>query len=400
LKFILVNWYFAHEGVLGGCESFHDKLARALRGAGHDVEFVSYKIAATEAGINIPYNRLQYPEVEAAILIDRYLETHYSKSDSLIVRDAGVGGFSDLRLREVDVFGNPYYTLYDRLLEAGKIDRLTYHHYHDFNTFLEKRTAEHSLQNVALSSFMAEVEMRSLGIRFDKVINNAVDVELFKPLDKKLLRKKWNVPLDCTVACWVGSWTAVKGIEIMMQLSSRFRDIEWILVLKNSFPDYSLLPIWSAGEYSPISLPSCLPITLARKLRDASVMLFAFRKGNVKILSQLRPEQLSEIYGLSDFAVLPYVCEGNSHAVLEACSSNLPLVITPVGLFWDFWDERVGYRVTDPFDMAEYVETVRKMLVEPSVFQPRKMIIEKELDLGTWGKRWVDYLVSLDRNKS
>jgi len=124
------------------------------------------------------------------------------------------------------------------------------------------------------------------------------------------------------------------------------------------------------------------------------------KEKNVKILNQLRPEQLSEIYGLSDFAVLPYICEGNSHAVLEACSSNLPLVTTPVGLFWDFWDERVGYRVSDPFDTAEYVQAVSKMVVESPVLQPRKMIIEKQLDLGTWGKRWVDYLVSLVPNKS
>lgn len=395
-----MNWYFTDEGVIGGCESFHDKLASALRGAGHDVEFVSYEVAAMEAGIIIPYNRLQYPEVEASILIDRYLETHYSKSDGLIVRDAGVGGFSDLRLREVDVFGNPYFTLNDRLLEAGKIDRLTYNHYHDFSTYLEKRTAQHSLQNVGLSNFMAEVEMRSLGIRCDRVINNAVDVELFKPLDKKLLRKKYNVPVDRTVACWVGAWNAVKGMEIVMQLSTRFRDIEWILVLKNNFPDYTRLPIWSASEYSPIGLPAYWPIALARKVRDASVMLFTFKKGNVKILSQLRPEQLREIYGLSDFAVLPYICEGNSHVVLEACSSNLPLITTPVGLFWDFWDERVGYRVSDPLDTTQYIEAVRKMLVEPSVFQPRNMILERQLDLRTWGKKWVDYLVALNQDSS
>jgi hypothetical protein len=41
---------------------------------------------------------------------------------------------------------------------------LTYNRYHDICTFLERRTAENSLENVALSSFMAKVEMQSLGI--------------------------------------------------------------------------------------------------------------------------------------------------------------------------------------------------------------------------------------------
>ena len=43
VKFVLVNWTFAHEGVLGGCESFHEKLASVLRRSGHTVDFVSYR---------------------------------------------------------------------------------------------------------------------------------------------------------------------------------------------------------------------------------------------------------------------------------------------------------------------------------------------------------------------
>lgn len=39
--FVLVNWFFVHEGIPGGCESFHEKLARVLKLAGHTVGVAS-----------------------------------------------------------------------------------------------------------------------------------------------------------------------------------------------------------------------------------------------------------------------------------------------------------------------------------------------------------------------
>jgi glycosyltransferase involved in cell wall biosynthesis len=340
-------------------------------------------VAAKDVGINVPFDRLGCPELDASLLIDRYLTTHYSKEDIdniIVIRDAGVGGFAKHNLSEICVFGNPYYTLYDELLRLGLVDRFTYYRCHDFRTYLERKTAESALRNVALSNFMAQVEMSSLGVLCDKVINNAVDVDLFKPKRKDELRAKYGVPADRTVACWVGSSHPTKGIETMLELSSRFRNIYWILVFK----DLS----W------PVRIPDeMVPSSVARIVRNVSTKIYELQRRNVRVLRQIQPHELSEIYSLSDFAVLPYLCEGNSHVVLEACSCNLPLITTRTGLLWDFWDKRIGWPISKPRDIEEYSEAVKKMIHEVQTFEPRNVIIEQMLDLRTWGESWVTYLL-------
>ena len=109
-------------------------------------------------------------------------------------------------------------------------------------------------------------------------------------------------------------------------------------------------------------------------------------------LKQLQPQQLSKIYAMSDFCVLPYLCEGNSHAVLEACSSNLPLITTKTGLFWDFWDDRIGVAVDKSRDVQEYCDAIAKIRGDLSAFGPRSVISEQKLDLESWSDTWVKYL--------
>jgi len=374
-----VNWYFTHEGVLGGCESFHEKLASVLRRSGHIVDFVSYREAASDLGINVPISRLDLPEVEAALLIDKYLAKHYRQreDDTVIIRDAGVGGFMRQSLPQISVFGNPYFTLNDELLNRGLVDVLTYNRYHDICTYFEKRTAEDSLQNVALSNFMAKVEMQSLGIHCHKVINNAVDTEVFKPRVKKDLRTKYGLPSDGNVACWVGSSHPIKGIGVVSELISRFPDVHWVLVFKDL-----------SGR---MSHSGRILASLAETTRNAR-RIFSIGKRRIRILRQLQPQQLSEIYSLSDFAVLPYLCEGNSHVVLEACSCNLPLVTTRTGLFWDFWDDRVGVPIDKSRDVEEYCDAISELMSGRHAFEPRSVVLERKLDLESWGDTWVKYL--------
>ena len=165
----------------------------------------------------------------------------------------------------------------------------------------------------------------------------------------------------------------------MLELTSRFRNIYWILVSKDLF--------------SPIRIPAkMIPSSLEGLVRNACTKLYEVKKRNVRILRQMGPHQLSEIYSLSDFAVLPYMCEGNSHIVLEACSSNLPLITARAGLFWDFWDERIGFPINKPRDIEEYSQAVAKMIRNGQRFEPRNVIVEQGFDLRTWGETWVNYL--------
>jgi glycosyltransferase involved in cell wall biosynthesis len=133
-------------------------------------------------------------------------------------------------------------------------------------------------------------------------------------------------------------------------------------------------------------MPACLAKAIRKDRRRIS------KKRRIRILGKLQPQQLTEIYCLSDFAVLPYLCEGNSHVVLEACSCNLPLVTTQTGLFWDFWDDRIGVPIDKPRDLEEYCDAISELTNRIQAFEPRKVVLERKLDLKSWGDTWVKYL--------
>jgi glycogen synthase len=119
----------------------------------------------------------------------------------------------------------------------------------------------------------------------NKVISSAVDTELFKPKGKSELRAKYGLPVDGKVACWVGSTHRIKGIQVVSDLTSRFRDIHWILVFKDRYGRTS-------GSIN--SIRGRLSVYRRWKV-----------KGRISVLGRLQPQELSEIYSLSDFAVLP-----------------------------------------------------------------------------------------------
>jgi glycosyltransferase involved in cell wall biosynthesis len=223
---------------------------------------------------------------------------------------------------------------------------------------------------------MAKVEMRSLGIQCHKVINNGVDMQLFRPREKDNLRKKYGVPANALVACWVGSSHPIKGIQVISELILKYPEVYWILVFKGQ-----------PGPRGPL-IPSSLA-ELVDRIRRTFVNV---TKRRIMKLKQLQPQQLSKIYAMSDFCVLPYLCEGNSHAVLEACSSNLPLITTKTGLFWDFWDDRIGVAVDKSRDVQEYCDAIAKIRGDLSAFGPRSVISEQKLDLESWSDTWVKYL--------
>jgi glycosyltransferase involved in cell wall biosynthesis len=251
---------------------------------------------------------------------------------------------------------------------------------------------------------MAEVEMRSLGIHCHKVIDSGVDTEFFKPRAKDDLRIKYGLSADRTVACWVGGSHPIKGIGVVSELISRFPDIDWILVFRDlsgkdlaapRIPATLTVTIHKRGialtvhrRGMPASL-ACLKKTIHKDERRI------FNKRRIIILGKLQPQQLNEIYCLSDFAVLPYLCEGSNYVVLEACSCNLPIVTTRTGLFWDFWDDRIGVPIDKSRDVKEYSNAISKLMNHIETFEPRKVVLEQELNLESWADTWVKYLTSV-----
>lgn len=130
-----------------------------------------------------------------------------------------------------------------------------------------------------------------------QVIPMGVDSDLFKPMDKKEMRKKYNIPFDSKVKIFVGSTHPVKGFGKIQKMIQDDTSVFWILVLKDfRIPD---------GH-------------------------------NYTVFHKTPHSQLVELYNCSDLCVSRSVTESFGLALVEAMFCDVPVDTTKVGVFWDW----------------------------------------------------------------
>ena len=130
-----------------------------------------------------------------------------------------------------------------------------------------------------------------------KVISMGVDHELFRPMDKKELRKKYDLPTDKTIKIFVGSTHNLKGWKHIKKMIQEDDSIFWILVLKD-------VNIGSGHNF----------VTFYKISQDILV----------------------ELYNCADLLVAKSIVESFGLAVVEAMMCDLPVDVTKTGVFWDW----------------------------------------------------------------
>ncbi len=123
---------------------------------------------------------------------------------------------------------------------------------------------------------------------------NGVDRMLFGPVSegvKKLLRKKYELPVNKKIVLFVGRLVPKKGYKILFEA----RDKNYLILFAGS----GIVPDSMKGE-----------------------------KTKTKFLGNLPQDKLSEIYKLSDIFVLPSRDEGLPLSIQEALVSGLPVITT------------------------------------------------------------------------
>lgn len=324
-KILLANWTH-RKNCSGGTENRYSYLKQIFP----DAELISYADLFNEGSPQIK-------NYEEAIkkMDEYYLKRYEEDKNILIIRDAEVGGILDIsEVPQIAIFGNPYNSL-------KKLFGINY------PEFLLIPTIPKKAKKIAVSNFMKE-DMPS--IVFDEVIPNPVDIDFFKPLNNRdKLRKKYGIPKDKKVGMWVGSTDLpIKNIPIIKQLINIFgEEVFWIIVSKNE-----------------------------TKVSKEKV---------VKIFCDVNKEMMKELYNCADFFILTSPIEGCNHAIFEAMACNLPCIVSPTGFFSDFWDNRVGFRVQWN-DILVHVEAVK--MINKIQTNTRQVIIDRGLDLETWGKKW------------
>jgi len=299
-------------GDQGGAWVFHKTLSQIL-----DAKLVSYLTAEEVINYNLfPYSEFQ--PLYRGFIIDKYLEWYENLfTPDLIIKNAGVGGFMKLKTPQILVFQNAYYTCLKKFIEKriffGKASYLECME-------LERLTSKQSLKNVAVSNFMKE-EMKLRDIKCDKVIEEGVDVNAFKPVEnKEELKKMHGLPLDKKIGIAVTFFNATKGWDILAELINKFPDIHWIVVF--------------TGE-----------IGVRPKLK------------NVTLVEKVPHEMMSKYYNCADFYLSTSPVESFGLSSLEGAACGLPIITYKTGWAWDFWDKKLGYRVDD-WDVESFEKAV------------------------------------------
>ena len=133
------------------------------------------------------------------------------------------------------------------------------------------------------------------------VINNGVDVDLFRPRDRLEARARFRLPEQAKLALFVGRLEARKGSDL---LDSACRQAGWQLFV--------------AGRDEPVG-------------------------GHH--LGVLKPEELAWAYSAADCVLLPTRYEGCGFVGLEAVAAGIPLLTTRTGWTPSLLEAVPEYRV-------------------------------------------------------
>lgn len=177
-----------------------------------------------------------------------------------------------------------------------------------------------------------------------KLIPIGIDSNLFRPLNKIELRKKYNIAENKRVGIFVGAFNETKGWSKVKNCINTKQDITWILVSK----------------YKE-----------------------SFSQNNVLQFSNLSQEKLVELLNCSDFFIIGSPVETQCLAALEANLCDIPVVMPRVGIYKDFEFSELEH-------LGEFDDNLLLAIdrLDFEKYNPRQFIISKGLTIENTIKLW------------
>ena len=157
---------------------------------------------------------------------------------------------------------------------------------------------------IAVSNALKE-KIISFGIPGEKVeiIQNGINTELFKPMDKVECRKKLSLPLDKKIVLFVGNLEKVKGVDILLD------------AVKNLPEDIHLVIVGNGSL-----MKNAIRITQDAELTN-----------RISFIGSRPHNEIPAWMNASDVFCLPSRNEGCPNVVLEALACDVPIVASKVG---------------------------------------------------------------------
>ena len=168
----------------------------------------------------------------------------------------------------------------------------------------------HLVSQIVIVNREVENLVAGLGISPRRMIYlpNAVDINYFHPAAEEIkfsLRRQFNLPLHCSVICYVGRLSYLKGVDILLNSWAKLPD---------EIRCHTILALVGDGEERP-----ALEELISRLSLKDSVVLYGMQ------------ENVRDYYWASDIFILPSRQEGLSNSMIEAMSCGLPVVSSATG---------------------------------------------------------------------
>ena len=211
---------------------------------------------------------------------------------------------------------------------------------------------------IAVSSQNKEMISEFVDPKIVEVFPNAINVGLFRPIDKKKARKRLGFDEKDFIVSFVGSFDERKGISRLEKAIDSF---------------------------------------------DGEVKLAAAGKGRLKPTSKnciwnkpVSHEDLPVFYSASDLFVLPTQNEGCCNAIIEAMGCGLPIVSSDRSFNYDILNDNNSILI-DPNDWQQIRDAIKRVKDNGKIrenISTAALKTAKKLSLEERAKRIIDFMVS------
>ena len=307
---------------VSGIERFCSYLKAALEEHAIEVDAVSL----TDIPPSIPF-RLSTRVLP--VLREYYWSVHWLKKrlpayDLVITNNYTGGGINTRRHRVLNITHGLYKAGLERLRQVEPGSRIPGCNQIRAAEFLSKKKNRPATILTVSSQVHDELRLH-YGLASD-VLLNAVDTGHFRPLpEREELRRQQMIRPSDLVGIYAGRWNFFeKKLQYLVKLIRRRRDITWLL----------------ATDQRP-------------EIADLA---------NVRWLQDVDYAQMPMMYSMADFAIQLSAYEGCSYFSLEAISSSLPLISTPVGGTREIFDTEHARELLIPVwhDAPDFLDEVSR----------------------------------------